>query len=477
MIPSILHCVRCGFSTFKVGAEAKKATIKPVQDASSRPQKLPDAGKDEKPKTKPAQCRYNYACCLCKVTAQVRAEMDSHMASKKHKQLMKQLVELCPNGETVSSFLQTYMDWRNARVAKLSVVVNRPLEGHPTATSSDPNKKAEAALDAALEATRVVWCHACRVHVPYVSKCLKEHMYSELHITNRKVTMKERTTNVVDIVKSLMQLPKSLALLESFKKGKDPFTNVTAFIEEWEFNPEDNVKEKSVEASAKVVTREPGSSGQHQMPVVELLKKRSQPEAAHSSAFESAKGSIPAPVNAEKQIKLAGNEIDLAKKKRPHIPAQPSNVKKERLDDGPDQTSYVKERINVPAKPSNVKERIDVPAKSSNVKERIDVPAKPSNVKKERLNDAPAKTSSIAAAAAAASVTTAQKEMANAHRADVDDRADGGMGEGGGVKGDIKGDLEEEGIVVLNMDEDFQLDDFDDEDYEAGEIVHIMAGE
>ncbi|XP_078472263.1 uncharacterized protein LOC144948426 isoform X4 [Lampetra fluviatilis] len=403
--------------------------------------------------------------------------MDSHMASKKHKQLMKQLVELCPNGETVSSFLQTYMDWRNARVAKLSVVVNRPLEGHPTATSSDPNKKAEAALDAALEATRVVWCHACRVHVPYVSKCLKEHMYSELHITNRKVTMKERTTNVVDIVKSLMQLPKSLALLESFKKGKDPFTNVTAFIEEWEFNPEDNVKEKSVEASAKVVTREPGSSGQHQMPVVELLKKRSQPEAAHSSAFESAKGSIPAPVNAEKQIKLAGNEIDLAKKKRPHIPAQPSNVKKERLDDGPDQTSYVKERINVPAKPSNVKERIDVPAKSSNVKERIDVPAKPSNVKKERLNDAPAKTSSIAAAAAAASVTTAQKEMANAHRADVDDRADGGMGEGGGVKGDIKGDLEEEGIVVLNMDEDFQLDDFDDEDYEAGEIVHIMAGE
>nr|XP_032829090.1 uncharacterized protein LOC116953226 isoform X4 [Petromyzon marinus] len=401
--------------------------------------------------------------------------MDSHMASKKHKQLMKQLVALCPDGETLSSFLQAYMDWRNARVAKLGGDVTRPLEGHPTASSSDSNKNAEAALDEALEATRVVWCHACRVHVPYVSKCLKEHMYSELHITNRKVTMKERTTNVVDILKSLMQLPKSLALLESFKKGKDPFTNVTAFIEEWEFNPEDNVKEKSAEASAKVVTCEEGTSGQNQVPVMELLKKRSQPDTARSSAFERAKEGVPAPVNMEKQIKLVGKEIDLAKKKRPHVPAKPPNVKKERID-APAKTSNVQERIDVPAKPPNVKkERIDAPAKTSNVQERIDVPAKPPNVKKERLNDAPTKTSSIASAGA--SVTTAQKEMANAHWADVDDRADGGMGKGGGFEGDIEGGLEEEGIVVLNMDEDFKLDDFDDEDYEAGEIVHIMAGE
>uniref|UniRef100_A0A2D4KDZ9 C2H2 AKAP95-type domain-containing protein n=1 Tax=Micrurus paraensis TaxID=1970185 RepID=A0A2D4KDZ9_9SAUR len=176
-----------------------------------------------------AMDRIQFACSICKFRTFENEEMEKHLQSKFHKEVLRYIGTKLPD-KTVE-FLQKYIVNRNKKIGKRRQELS---EKEGTKPKPDPFKG--IGQEHFFKKIEAAHCMACDMLIPAQQHLLQRHLRSVDHNRNRRTAAEHFKKASFHIAKSVLNSKHIVKMLEKYLKGDDPFTdeNIDQDVEESE---------------------------------------------------------------------------------------------------------------------------------------------------------------------------------------------------------------------------------------------------
>ncbi|XP_063148631.1 A-kinase anchor protein 8 [Candoia aspera] len=174
-----------------------------------------------------AMDRIQFACSICKFRTFENEEMEKHLQSKFHKEVLRYIGTKLPD-KTVE-FLQKYIVNRNKKIGKRRQELT---EKEGTKPKPDPFKG--IGQEHFFKKIEAAHCMACDMLIPAQQHLLQRHLRSVDHNRNRRMAAEHFKKASFHVAKSVLNSKHIVKMLEKYLKGDDPFTdeNIDQDVEE-----------------------------------------------------------------------------------------------------------------------------------------------------------------------------------------------------------------------------------------------------
>ncbi|XP_044309536.1 A-kinase anchor protein 8 isoform X2 [Varanus komodoensis] len=165
-----------------------------------------------------AMDRIQFACSVCKFRSFDDEEMEKHLQSKFHKEVLRYIGTKLPD-KTVE-FLQKYIVNRNKKIGKRRQELT---EKEGTKPKPDPFKG--IGQEHFFKKIEAAHCIACDMLIPAQQHLLQRHLRSIDHNRNRRMAAEHFKKASFHVAKSVLNSKHIVKMLEKYLKGDDPFTD------------------------------------------------------------------------------------------------------------------------------------------------------------------------------------------------------------------------------------------------------------
>uniref|UniRef100_G1KTQ5 A-kinase anchoring protein 8 n=1 Tax=Anolis carolinensis TaxID=28377 RepID=G1KTQ5_ANOCA len=165
-----------------------------------------------------AMDRIQFACSVCKFRSLEEEEMEKHLQSKFHKDVLQYIGTKLPD-KTVE-FLQKYIVNRNKKIGKRRQELT---EKESTKPKPDPFKGIDQ--EHFFKKIEAAHCIACDMLIPAQPHLLQRHLRSVDHNRNRRMAAEHFKKTSFHVAKSVLNSKHIVKMLEKYLKGDDPFTD------------------------------------------------------------------------------------------------------------------------------------------------------------------------------------------------------------------------------------------------------------
>ncbi|XP_042307110.1 A-kinase anchor protein 8 isoform X2 [Sceloporus undulatus] len=165
-----------------------------------------------------AMDRIQFACSVCKFRSLEEEEMEKHLQSKFHKDVLQYIGTKLPD-KTVE-FLQKYIVNRNKKIGKRRQELT---EKEGTKPKPDPFKG--ISQEHFFKKIEAAHCMACDMLIPAQQQLLQRHLRSVDHNRNRRMAAEHFKKASFHVAKSVLNSKHIVKMLEKYLKGDDPFTD------------------------------------------------------------------------------------------------------------------------------------------------------------------------------------------------------------------------------------------------------------
>ncbi|XP_060620412.2 A-kinase anchor protein 8 isoform X1 [Anolis sagrei] len=210
-----------------------------------------------------AMDRIQFACSVCKFRSLEEEEMEKHLQSKFHKDVLQYIGTKLPD-RTVE-FLQKYIVNRNKKICKRRQELT---EKESTKQKPDPFKGIDQ--EHFFKKIEAAHCLACDMLIPAQPHLLQRHLRSVDHNRNRRIAAEHFKKTSFHVAKSVLNSKHIVKMLEKYLKGDDPFTdeNIDQDVDESEAveradserAPENTAIEEKQNAGDKIKPSEDGET-------------------------------------------------------------------------------------------------------------------------------------------------------------------------------------------------------------------------
>ncbi|XP_077183563.1 A-kinase anchor protein 8 [Paroedura picta] len=167
-----------------------------------------------------AMDRIQFACSVCKFRSFEDEEIEKHLQSKFHKEVLRYIGTKLPD-KTVE-FLQKYIVNRNKKIGKRRQELT---EKEGTKPKPDPFKG--IGQEHFFKKIEAAHCMACDMLIPAQHHLLQRHLRSVDHNRNRRMAAEHFKKASFHVAKSVLNSKHIVKMLEKYLKGDDPFTDET----------------------------------------------------------------------------------------------------------------------------------------------------------------------------------------------------------------------------------------------------------
>nr|XP_056704102.1 A-kinase anchor protein 8 [Euleptes europaea] len=176
-----------------------------------------------------AMDRIQFACSVCKFRSFDNEEIEKHLQSKFHKEVLRYIGTKLPD-KTVE-FLQKYIVNRNKKIGKRRQELT---EKEGTKPKPDPFKG--IGQEHFFKKIEAAHCMACDMLIPAQQHLLQRHLRSVDHNRNRRMAAEHFKKASFHVAKSVLNSKHIVKMLEKYLKGDDPFTgeNIDQDVDESE---------------------------------------------------------------------------------------------------------------------------------------------------------------------------------------------------------------------------------------------------
>ncbi|KAK2104664.1 A-kinase anchor protein 8 [Saguinus oedipus] len=194
--------------------------------------------------------RIQFACSVCKFRSFEGEEIQKHLQSKFHKEMLRFISTKLPD-KTVE-FLQEYIVNRNKEIEKRRQEL---MEKESPKPKPDPFKG--IGQEHFFKMIEAAHCLVCDMLIPVQPQLLQRHLHSVDHNHNRRLAAEQFKKTSLHVAKSVLNNRHIVNMLEKYLKGEDPFTNETVVPEmEGDDNLEGEDKKETPEEVATDVLAE-----------------------------------------------------------------------------------------------------------------------------------------------------------------------------------------------------------------------------
>uniref|UniRef100_A0A6J0TWI4 A-kinase anchor protein 8 isoform X1 n=1 Tax=Pogona vitticeps TaxID=103695 RepID=A0A6J0TWI4_9SAUR len=162
--------------------------------------------------------RIQFACSVCKFRSFDEEEMEKHLQSKFHKEVLRYIGTKLPD-KTVE-FLQKYIVNRNKKIGKRRQELTEKDGSKP---KPDPFKG--IGQEHFFKKIEAAHCMACDMLIPAQQHLLQRHLQSVDHNRNRRMAADHFKKASFHVAKSVLNSKHIVKMLEKYLKGDDPFTD------------------------------------------------------------------------------------------------------------------------------------------------------------------------------------------------------------------------------------------------------------
>ncbi|KAJ8251664.1 hypothetical protein GJAV_G00223790 [Gymnothorax javanicus] len=194
----------------------KKLGIGGEEEVEEVPKKK-SRGRKSKEKQQRERSKLLFACSLCKFKTPDETEINSHLESRLHSEVIGFLEENMPEG--AAKFLQEYTAYRNKKILKKRQEVFEK-DGRPVRV--DPF--IDLAKDEFCRRIEAAHCTACDMVIPGQRHLLQQHLASKEHQRYRQALVDQYKMSSVQIAKSILSNKDIREMMEQHSRGEDPFT-------------------------------------------------------------------------------------------------------------------------------------------------------------------------------------------------------------------------------------------------------------
>ncbi|XP_066470329.1 A-kinase anchor protein 8 isoform X2 [Tiliqua scincoides] len=187
--------------------------------------------------------RIQFACSVCKFRSFDDEEIEKHLQSKFHKEVLRYIGTKLPD-KTVE-FLQKYIVNRNKKIGK-----RRQELTEKEATKPRPDPFRGIGQEHFFKKIEAAHCMACDMLIPAQQHLLQRHLRSVDHNRNRRMAAEHFKKASFHVAKSVLNSKHIVKMLEKYLKGDDPFTdeNIDQDVDESEA-PEGADGERATEST------------------------------------------------------------------------------------------------------------------------------------------------------------------------------------------------------------------------------------
>ncbi|XP_032995508.1 A-kinase anchor protein 8 isoform X2 [Lacerta agilis] len=165
-----------------------------------------------------AMDRIQFACSVCKFRSFDDEEMEKHLQSKFHKEVLQYIGTKLPD-KTVE-FLQKYIVNRNKKIGK-----RRQELTEKDGTKQKPDPFKGIGQEHFFKKIDAAHCMACDMLIPAQHHLLQRHLRSVDHNRNRRMAAEHFKKASFHVAKSVLNSKHIVKMLEKYLKGDDPFTD------------------------------------------------------------------------------------------------------------------------------------------------------------------------------------------------------------------------------------------------------------
>ncbi|XP_060096711.1 A-kinase anchor protein 8 isoform X2 [Heteronotia binoei] len=198
------------------GDEGDKAFIDGCNDDDEETKQRKEKQKRRDRMRDRAMDRIQFACSVCKFRSFVDEEIEKHLQSKFHKEVLRYIGTKLPD-KTVE-FLQKYIMNRNKKIGKRRQELTEKDSSKP---KPDPFKG--IGQEHFFKKIEAAHCMACDMLIPAQHHLLQRHLRSVDHNRNRRMAAEHFKKASFHVAKSVLNSKHIVKMLEMYLKGDDPF--------------------------------------------------------------------------------------------------------------------------------------------------------------------------------------------------------------------------------------------------------------